>query len=117
MGKADKYSSPSHPQSNGQEKSINKIIKGNLKKKLEGRKGNWMDEMLSVLWAYNTTQNVATEETLLASAFEIDAVINVEIGIPSNRTAHFNEDNMSLIAADLDLSTEKRARVELQMAT
>lgn len=53
----------------------------------------------------------------MASAFEIDAVINVEIGIPSNRTAHFNEDNMSLIAADLDLSTEKRARVELQMAT
>lgn len=77
-----------------------------------------MDEMLSVLWAYNTTQNVATEETLLAIAFEIDAVIHVEIGIPSNRTAHFNEeDNMSLIAADLDSSTEKRARVELQMAT
>lgn len=36
-------------------------------------------------------------------------VIPAEIRIPFHRTAHFNEEeNISLVAVDLDLSVEKR---------
>ncbi|GMN58077.1 hypothetical protein TIFTF001_027178 [Ficus carica] len=43
--------------------AVNKTIKENLKKKLEQLKGAWIDELLKVLWAYQTTCITTTEET------------------------------------------------------
>ena len=44
-----------HPQINGQVEAVNKIIKFNLKTKIEERKGLWAEELPTVLWAYKTT--------------------------------------------------------------
>ena len=97
--------------------AINKIIKGILKKRLEERKGAWVDELPGVLWAYRTTQNISTGETPFSLAFGTDAVIPAEIGIPSHRTAYFDEaENASLIASNLDFVEEKRAKAELKVA-
>ncbi|KAK0573961.1 hypothetical protein LWI29_016278 [Acer saccharum] len=43
------YASPAHPQTNGQTKAVNKIIKHNLKAKLATKKGSWADKLPQVL--------------------------------------------------------------------
>ena len=50
----NRYSTPAYPQSNGQAETINKTIVNGLKKRLDGAKGKWAEELLSVLWAYQT---------------------------------------------------------------
>ena len=47
-----KYSIPTYPQSNGQAKATNNAIVNGLKKRLEGTKGRWAEELPNVLWAY-----------------------------------------------------------------
>ena len=49
------FSSPGHPQANGQVKATNKTIFKRLKKKLGDRKGDWAYDLLEVFWAYRTT--------------------------------------------------------------
>lgn len=39
------FSMVCHPQSNGQTKAVNKILKETIKKKLEDAKGNWVEEL------------------------------------------------------------------------
>ncbi|KAL5561518.1 hypothetical protein UlMin_031265 [Ulmus minor] len=39
------FSSVAHPQSNGQVEAVNKTIKNNLERKLNGAKGAWVDEL------------------------------------------------------------------------
>ena len=57
------YSSPSHPQANGQVKVTNRSLLKIIKTRLEGAKGIWPDELPSVLWAYRTTTRTPTGET------------------------------------------------------
>ena len=49
------YSSPSHPQSNGQAEVTIRTLKAALKTKLEDLKGKWAEYLPEVLWAYRTT--------------------------------------------------------------
>lgn len=87
-----------------------------MKKKLEERNEAWVAELSGVLWAYQTTQNTFTGETLFSLAFSADMVIPSEIGVPSHRVEYFDEaENASLIASNFDLVAEKRARAELRI--
>ena len=45
----NRYLTPAYPQSNGQAKATNKAIVSGLKKRLEGAKGKWTEELLNVL--------------------------------------------------------------------
>ena len=72
------------PQTNGQVKAVNKIIEFNLKTKLEERKGLWAEELQKVLWAYRTTSRTSTKETPFSRAYGVEALIPVEIGVPSS---------------------------------
>ena len=49
LGIKKSFSSVDHPQTNGQVKAVNKIIKFNMKIKLEERKGLWAEELPKVL--------------------------------------------------------------------
>ncbi|CAL2229368.1 unnamed protein product [Prunus armeniaca] len=49
-------STPRYPQGNDQAEASNKIILDCLKKRLEGVKAEWVDELPGVLWAYHTTK-------------------------------------------------------------
>ena len=63
LGIKNYYSSPTHPQSNGQVEVTIRTLKAALKTKLEGLKGKWVEYLLEVLWAYRTTRKSATKET------------------------------------------------------
>jgi hypothetical protein len=85
------FSSPGQPQTNGQVEATNKTIFKILKKKLGDRKGNWVDDLPEVLWAYRTTKRTPMEESPYALAFGIEAVIPAELGSGSLRVESYKE--------------------------
>ncbi|KAL5550679.1 hypothetical protein UlMin_000855 [Ulmus minor] len=102
------FSSPAHPKSNGQVEAVNKTIKQTLKKKLEKSKGAWVDELPLVLWAYRTSFRAATGETPFSLAYGVEAVIPIEISLPTFRVDNFDEENNDvLLALATDLLEEK----------
>ena len=74
------FSSVARPQANKQVEAINKMIKHNLKMKLEDLKRRWTDELPEVLWAYKTTTRTPTRETPFVLAYGYEAMVPVEIG-------------------------------------
>jgi transposase InsO family protein len=57
------YSSPGHPQANGQVEVTNRSLLKLIKTQLEGAKGLWLEELLSILWVYRTMVRIPTGET------------------------------------------------------
>ena len=101
------YSSPAHPQSNGQAKVTIRTLKAALKTKLEDLKGKWVEYLPEVLWAYRTTCKSATQETPFALAFGTEEVDPVEVGVKSLRIELANiEHNEEIIRLNLDLLEE-----------
>ena len=85
------FSTPDHPQANGQVEAANKTIKDNLRKKLERLKGAWINKLPMVLWAHRTTPKEATGETLFSLVFGTEAVIPAEVGLLSYRVENYTE--------------------------
>ncbi|KAL5559555.1 hypothetical protein UlMin_035766 [Ulmus minor] len=111
------FSSPAHPKSNGQVEAVNKTIKQTLKKKLEKSKGAWVDELPLVLWAYITSFRAATGETPFSLAYGVEAVIPIEISLPTFRVDNFDEENNDvLLALATDLLEEKRETSQVRAA-
>ena len=52
LGIMNRYSTLAYPQSNRQAEAVNKVILNGLKRRLDGAKGNWAEELPNVLWAY-----------------------------------------------------------------
>ncbi|GKV35996.1 hypothetical protein SLEP1_g44183 [Rubroshorea leprosula] len=77
------FTSVYHPEANGIVESVNKAILEGIKPRLDQLKTKWVDELNNVLWAYQTTSRTATGETPYHLAFGTEAVIHVEIGVPS----------------------------------
>ena len=110
-------STPSYPQCNGQAEATNKTIMNGIKKRLEKAKGRWVDELANVLWAYRTTPRKATNETPYSLAFGFEAVIPLEVGLPTIRTEAYNtSNNNEVLARDLDLAEERRENALIRMA-
>ena len=55
LGIANKYSTPTYPQRNGQAEVVNKVIVNGLKKRRDGAKERWIEELPHVLWTYRIT--------------------------------------------------------------
>ena len=109
LGIKNYYSSPAHPQSNGQAKVTIRTLKAALKTKLEDLKGNWVEYLPEVLWAYRTTQKSATRETPFALAFGTEVAAPVEVGIKSPRIElALVEHNDEALRLNLELLDEKR---------
>ena len=109
LGIKNYYSSPSHPQSNGQAEVTIRTLKAVLKTKLENLKGKWVDYLPEVLWAYRTTHKFVTQGTPFALAFGTEAVVLVEVGLKSPKVEFANaEHNEKSLRLNLDLLEEKR---------
>ena len=84
-----------------------------IKTWLEGAKGIWPDELLSILWAYRTTARTPTRETPFQLAYGSDAVIHAEVGLTSYRVENYTEGkNKEAIHLQLDLMDEVRVTAE-----
>ena len=117
LGIKNHYSSPAHPQANGQVEVTNWSLLKIIKTWLEGVKGIWPDELPSILWAYRTTTRTPTGETPFRLAYGSDAVIPAEVGLTSYRVENYAEGkNEEAIRLHLDLVDEVRATVEQRLA-
>ena len=116
LGIKNYYSSPAHPQSNGQAEVTIRTLKTTLKTKLEDLKGKWVEYLPEVLWAYRTTCKSVTQETPFALAFGTEAVDPVEVGLKSPRIKLANiEHDEKVLRQNMDLLEEKREQVLKRM--
>ena len=85
LGIKNQFSSPGHPQANGQTEVTNWTLLENIKARLDEAKGAWLEEVPNVLWAYKTTARTPTGETPFSLFYGTEAVILVEVGVTSLR--------------------------------
>nr|XP_023924890.1 uncharacterized protein LOC112036313 [Quercus suber] len=109
LGIKNQFSSPEHPQANGQTEVTNRTLLKIIKTKLDNVKGAWPKELPSVLWAYRTTARTPTGETPFRLTYGTEAVIPVEVGVTSTRREMFNEEaNNDRLQFNLDCLEEVR---------
>ncbi len=77
-----------------------------------------MEELPSVLWTHRTTVRKSTGETPFALAFGVEAIIPLEVEMPTTRTTEFEvETNEKTLWKDLDLLEEKRDLAVVRLAS
>ena len=109
LGIRNHYSSPNHPQANGQVEVTNRSLLKIIKTRLEGVKGIWHEELLSILWAYRTMARTPTGETPFRLTYGSEAVIPTYVGLTSYMVHNHDESkNDEAIRLQLDLVDEVR---------
>ena len=116
LGIKNQFSSPGHPQVNGQTEVTNRTLLKIIKTKMDDAKGAWPEELPNVLWAYRTTAKTPTGETPFKLTYGIEAVILVEVGVTSTRRAAFSEEeNDGKLQLNLDCLDEVRDEASSRM--
>ena len=88
-----------------------------LKKRLDGAKGRWAEELPNVLWVYQTTPKRSTGETSFSLTYRAKAIILAEINLCSARVSKFvPAQNDGLMVKHLDLLEEYREMTTLRLA-
>ena len=117
LGIINRYSTSAYPQSNGQAKAINKTILNGTKRRLDGAKGNWAEELPNVLWAYRTTPHRSTGKTPFSLTYGAEAVIIAKVNLCSTRIDGFNPvQNEMMMVERLDLLEEYREAAVIRLA-
>ena len=91
LGIRNHYSSPAHPQANGQVEVTNQSLLKIIKTRLKGAKGIWPKELPSILWAYRTTARTPTGEAPFRLTYGNEVVIPIEVGLTSYRVHNHDE--------------------------
>ena len=116
LGIKNQFSSPAHPQANGQPEVMNRTLLKIIKAKLDDAKGAWPEELPNVLWAYRTIARTPTGETPFRLTYGTEAVIPVEVGITNIRREAFSkEGNDDKLRFNLDCLDEIRDEVSSRM--
>ena len=111
------HSSSEHPQANGQAEVTNRTISPSLKTRLEKAKGLWEKELLTLLWAYQTTPRATTRETPFSLTYGFEAVVPTELELPTYWVENYNDwENGEALRGGLDLVEEKKENAYLIMA-
>ena len=96
---------------------MNKTILNGLKRRLDGAKGRWAEELPNVLWAYRTTPRRSTGETPFSLTYGVEAVIPTEVSLCSARVAGFEPaQNTDLMMERLDWLEECKDAVTIRLA-
>ncbi|GKC48256.1 reverse transcriptase domain-containing protein [Tanacetum coccineum] len=95
----------------------NRSLGERIKAWLDERSKNWLEEVSHVLWAHHTMIKSSNEETLFLLTYRAEAVILVEIGMPTLRSAEVNIiKNNEALEINLDLLEEKKEQAAIQEA-
>ena len=117
LGIKNRYSTPAYPQSNGQAEATNKAIVNGLKKRLDGTKGRWAEELPNVLWVYRATPRRSIGETLFFLTYGVEVVIPTEVNLCSARVAEFDpSQNDGLLVEHLNLLEEYQEATTIRLA-
>uniref|UniRef100_A0A2N9HSY3 RNase H type-1 domain-containing protein n=1 Tax=Fagus sylvatica TaxID=28930 RepID=A0A2N9HSY3_FAGSY len=112
-----RFGIPTSAGANGQAESSNKTLLDGIKKRLENAKGRWVEELPSILWTYRTTPRCSTGETPFSLTYGVEAVIPLEVGLPTIRTEYYDPvTNEASLATDLDLAEERRDSALIHLA-
>ncbi|XP_064940651.1 uncharacterized protein LOC135594168 [Musa acuminata AAA Group] len=94
---------------------MNRAILEGLRRRTSGVHGTWVDELLSVLWAMQTTPKTASGESPFSLAFGTEAVLPPEMVFSTFRTSGYKQDDSEEgLRAHLDLLEERRAKAHLR---
>ncbi|GKB15344.1 reverse transcriptase domain-containing protein, partial [Tanacetum coccineum] len=100
-----------HPQTNGLVERENRSLGEGIKARLDKRSKNWMEELPHVLWAHHTMIKSSNGDTLFSLTYGTEAVIQVEIGMPTLRTVEVDlVQNDEALEINLDLLEESREK-------
>ena len=92
-----------YPAANGLAEAFNKTIGKFLKKFVSKSQRDWNDKLGECLWAYRTTVRTPTKATPFSLVYGCEAVLPLEIQIPSLR-----------VALTAEMTTEEKHRQRLQ---
>ena len=116
IGIRNRYSTLAYLQSNSQAEATNKTILNRLKKRLEGAKSRWVEELPNVLWAYRTTPRRSMGETPFSVTYGAEAAIPAEINLCSAQVSGFSPaKNAELMVRQLDLLEKHRELVTIRL--
>ena len=89
-----------------------------MKKRLEGAKKGWDEELPSILWSYRATLRSSMGETHFTLIFGTEAVILVEIGMPSLRIQYRDlNNNVDKLRVNLNLLERLKEEASIRAAT
>lgn len=81
------FSTAYNPRPNGLAEAFNKTLCIILMKVVSKNKRDWHERLPEALWAYGTTHRTATQSTPYSLVFGGEAVLPLEVQIPSLRVA------------------------------
>ncbi|GJY79087.1 reverse transcriptase domain-containing protein [Tanacetum coccineum] len=111
------FASVKHPQTNGLVERANRSLGDGIKARLGEHNKNWVEEISHVLWAHRTMIKSSNGETPFSLTYGAEAVIPVEIGMPTLRTAEVDmTKNNEALGSNLDLLEQKREQAAIQEA-
>ncbi|GJV96843.1 reverse transcriptase domain-containing protein [Tanacetum coccineum] len=111
------FASVKHPQTNSLVERAKRSLGEGIKERLDERSKNWMEEISHVLWAHRTMIKSSNGETPFSLTYVTEAVIPVEIGMPTFRTAKVDMGkNDEALEINLDLLKERREQAAIQEA-
>lgn len=109
------FTSVEHPQTNEQVEAVNKIILQGLKKKVEHAKARWVELLPEIVWSYHTTVQSTMREILFSLVNGTNAVIPVELSVPSRRVEDFREPESQVgRLLHLDMVDELRETIRIR---
>ncbi|GJX59925.1 reverse transcriptase domain-containing protein [Tanacetum coccineum] len=112
-----RFASVKHPQTNGQVERANRSLGEGIKARLGEDNRNWVEEVPHVLWAHRTMIKTSNGDTPFSLTYGTEAVIPVEIGMPSLRCAEVNQtENDEGLLLNLDMLEERRERAAVREA-
>ena len=112
----NQFSSPRHPQANGQTEVTNRTLLKIIKAKLDNAKSVWPEELLNVLWAYRRTARTPTGKTPFKLTYGTEVMIPVEVGVTSMRREAFDkESNDNHLWKNLDCLDEVREQASIRL--
>ena len=112
------FSSSYNPSSNGQAEAFNKVLCKILKKMVSGSRRDWHERLPEALWAYRTTVQTATGCTPYNLVFGSEAVLPLEVQLPSLRVAmQFTDpnENAQVRFAELEALDERRLMTQQRL--
>ncbi|KAJ1700958.1 hypothetical protein LUZ63_000737 [Rhynchospora breviuscula] len=107
-----RYSSVYNPRANGLAEAFNKVLIKILRKTIGDNQRNWHEKLPEALWAYRITHRTATQATPYSLVYGTEAVLPIEVELPSLRIAMASEipltKQIQLRLQELDGMDEKR---------